>query len=46
LVNPPFNVDEIDVTELPGMPPTTGYLSLEKFGIQKIGELLIKKLGK
>lgn len=36
----------IDATELPGMPPTTGYLSLEKLGIQKIGELLIKKLGK
>jgi hypothetical protein len=34
----------VDKLELPGMPPTTGYLSLEKFGTRKIAELLIKRL--
>ena len=36
----PIKVDE---TELDGMPPTVGYVALKK-GIDKIGELLIKKL--
>ena len=36
----PIKVDE---TELDGMPPTVGYVTLKK-GIDKIGELLIKKL--
>lgn len=36
----PIRVDE---TELEGMPPTMGYLSITK-GIEKIAELLIKKL--
>ena len=36
----PIKVDE---TELDGMPPTVGYVPLKK-GIEKIGELLVKKL--
>lgn len=36
----PIKVDE---TELKGMPPTLGYMPLSR-GIDKIGELLIKKL--
>lgn len=36
---------KVDDTELPGMPPTIGYLSLG-VGIKKIGEVLIKKLQK
>ena len=36
----PIKVDE---TELDGMPPTVGYVPIKK-GIEKIGELLIKKL--
>lgn len=36
----PIKVDE---TELDGMPPTVGYVTLKK-GVDKIGELLIKKL--
>lgn len=34
---------KIDETELAGMPPTIGYVSLAK-GIEKIAEMLIKKL--
>ena len=30
--------------ELPGMPPTVGYVSLSDLGIEKIGELLVKTL--
>jgi hypothetical protein len=30
--------------ELPGMPPTVGYLSLRSLGVEKIAQLLIKKL--
>ena len=33
----------IDETELDGMPPTIGYIPIKK-GIQKIGEILMKKL--
>ena len=36
---------KVDGSELPGMPPTIGYLSLSEFGIEQIAELLIKKLG-
>jgi hypothetical protein len=35
---------KVDDTELPGMPPTIGYVELEKFGIDKIAELLVTKL--
>jgi hypothetical protein len=34
----------VDATELPGMPPTIGYVELETFGINKIAELLVGKL--
>ena len=34
---------KIDDTELDGMPPTVGYINIEK-GVDKISELLIKKL--
>lgn len=34
---------KVDDTELDGMPPTVGYVPIKK-GIDKIGELLIKKL--
>ncbi len=34
---------KIDETELDGMPPTIGYISIKK-GVDKIAELLIKKL--
>jgi hypothetical protein len=30
--------------ELPGMPSTVGYVSLKELGIEKIGDLLIRKL--
>ena len=36
---------KVDNTELEGMPPTIGYITL-KTGIEKIGKLLIKKLEK
>ncbi len=35
---------KVDGSELPGMPPTIGYLSLREHGIDKIAELLIAKL--
>jgi len=34
----------IDDTELPGLLPTTGYLSLDKYGIERIAEMLVAKL--
>ena len=34
---------KVDATELDGMPPTIGYIPINK-GLDKIGELLIKKL--
>jgi hypothetical protein len=34
----------VDKTELPGMPPTIGYVSLENYSIDQIAELLIRKL--
>jgi hypothetical protein len=37
----PIKVDEID---LPGLQPTVGYLSLKQYDIEKIAEILIKKL--
>jgi hypothetical protein len=37
----PIKVNDV---ELPGMPSTIGYLSLEKYGIERIAEILIKKL--
>lgn len=37
----PIRVDE---TEVPGLPPTIGYVSLGEFGVQRIGEMLLKKL--
>ena len=37
----PIKVDE---SELPGMPPTVGYLSLSEVGIDRIAEILVKKL--
>jgi hypothetical protein len=35
-----------NAVELPGMPSTIGYVSLKELGIEKIAELLIKKLKK
>ncbi len=35
---------KVDDSELPGMAPTIGYLSLRQYGIERIGELLVKKL--
>ena len=35
-----------DDTELPGMPSTIGYVSLKELGIDKISEILLKKLTK
>ncbi|HYR88453.1 MAG TPA: TIR domain-containing protein [Terriglobia bacterium] len=35
---------KVDDTELPGMLPTVGYLSLVECGVEKIADLLIKKL--
>lgn len=37
----PIKVDDV---ELPGMPPTIGYLSLAETGIERIAELLLRKL--
>lgn len=34
----------IDDTDLEGLPPTTGYLSIKKYPIERIARLLIKKL--
>ena len=34
----------VDKVELPGLPSTIGYLELEKYGIDKIAEILIAKL--
>jgi hypothetical protein len=39
----PIKADE---TELPGMPSTIGYVSLRELGIDKISEILLKKLAK
>jgi len=36
---------KVDDTELPGMPPTLGYLSLAEYGIDRIADILLKKLG-
>lgn len=35
---------KVDDSELPGMPPTMGYLALTQYDIDQIGALLIKKL--
>jgi hypothetical protein len=35
---------KLDESELPGMPPTIGYLSLTEMGIDQIAEILLKKL--
>jgi TIR domain len=35
---------KIDGTELPGMPPTIGYVSLAELGVERIAELLVRKL--
>jgi hypothetical protein len=35
-----------NAVDLPGLPTTIGYVSLKDFGIEKIAELLIKKLNK
>lgn len=35
---------KVDDTELPGMPPTLGYVSVKEFGMEKIAQLLVKKL--
>jgi TIR domain len=35
---------KINDVELPGMPPTIGYVSLPRLGIEKITDLLIRKL--
>lgn len=35
----------IDDTEVPGLPPTIGYLSLERYSLGEIFGLLLKKLG-
>ena len=35
---------QVDNSELPGLQPTTGYLSMKDYGINKIAGILIKKL--
>jgi hypothetical protein len=35
----------IEPAELPGMPPTVGYLSLREYPVEQITEILLKKLG-
>ena len=35
---------QVDKTELPGMPPTIGYLSIERYSIEVVAEMLLKKL--
>jgi hypothetical protein len=35
----------IDDAEIPGLPPTIGYLSLERYSLNEILSLLLKKLG-
>lgn len=35
-----------EIVEIPGLPPTIGYVSLEKSTIEQIAEMLIGKLGK
>jgi hypothetical protein len=35
---------KIDDSELPGMPPTIGYVSLAELGVERIAELLVRKL--
>ena len=35
-----------NAVDLPGLPTTIGYVSLKDLGIEKIAELLIKKLKK
>jgi len=35
-----------DDAELPGMPSTLGYVSLRELGVDKIADLLLKKLAK
>jgi hypothetical protein len=34
---------KVDDAELPGMPPTIGYVSLPTLGMEKIAQLLVKK---
>lgn len=36
---------QVDDSQLPGLPPTIGHLSLAEYGIERIGEILVKKLG-
>jgi hypothetical protein len=33
-----------DEIELPGVPPTIGYVSLNQYSIEQIADMLIKKL--
>ncbi len=35
---------KVDDAELPGTPPTIGYLPLAQYGIEKIADILVKKL--
>ncbi len=35
---------QVDASELPGLSPTIGYLSLKKYSIQQIGTILLRKL--
>jgi hypothetical protein len=35
-----------DDTDIPGLPPTIGYIDLRKYRPEELGELIIKKLGK
>lgn len=37
---------KIDNTDLPEISPTTGYLDIKKYSIEKIAEILIRKIGK
>lgn len=36
---------QIDGSELEGIPPTIGYLSLDRYSIEQISQMLLKKLG-
>jgi hypothetical protein len=37
---------KVNAMDLPGLPTIVGYLSLKDLGIEKIADLLIKKLAK
>jgi hypothetical protein len=41
---PVFDFEEVEPVDLDGLPPPIGYLSLKNYSIEKIADLLMKKL--